>query len=74
MAMPVVICYGKRMAQEKSISNLAGTAGPLLSIVGILTYFSGVLSITPRIFLFAGVAMIILSWVAYAVEEFAPMV
>lgn len=52
---------------------MSGRAGILLSIVGILTYFSGVLGITPRIFLLAGLGMIILSWIAYAIEEFAPL-
>jgi hypothetical protein len=61
------------MAQKNGISSLSGRAGILLSIVGILTYFSGVLGITPRIFLFAGLGMIILSWIAYAIEEFAPL-
>ena len=41
----------------------------LLAFVGILTFFSGVFSFAPRMFVFAGVALIALSYAAFYIEE-----
>ena len=51
---------------------MAGTTGTLLAIVGILTFFSGVFSITPRMYVFVGTALIILAFIAYSIQEFGP--
>jgi hypothetical protein len=72
VAMSAIICYGNFMAQANSIPKLAGSAGALLAIVGILTFFSAVFSFTPRMFVFTGVALFALSLVAFFVEEFGP--
>ncbi len=60
------------MAQANGISKLAGKVAPLIAIIGILTFFSGVFSLAPRMFVFAGVALIALALVAFFVEEFGP--
>jgi hypothetical protein len=57
------------MDQLNSMSKLAGRAGSLFAIVGLLMFFSGVFSFAPRTFLFAGVALYALALVAYFVEE-----
>jgi hypothetical protein len=72
MAMPAIIWYGTFMTQANSFPKLAGSAGSLLAIVGLLTYLSGVFSIGPRMFLFVGVALIALAFVAFFIEEFGP--
>jgi hypothetical protein len=60
------------MEQSSSISKLAGSVGGLLAIVGLLTVIAAALSFVPRTFLFVGIGMIVLSFVAFAVEEFGP--
>jgi len=60
------------MAQANSISKLSGRAGALLAFVGVLVFFSGVFSFTPRSFVFAGIAIIVLSFAAFSIQEFGP--
>jgi hypothetical protein len=58
------------MDQANGVSKLAGRAGQLIAIVGLLTFFAGVFSIAPRMFVFAGVALLALAIIAFFVEEF----
>jgi hypothetical protein len=60
------------MDQAKGISKLAGSAGSLLAIVGVLTVLSAAVSFTPKMFIFVGIALIVFSFVAFSVEEFGP--
>ena len=59
------------MGQANGISKIAGLAAPLMTAVGLLLFFFGICGPT-RTFLFVGVALIALSFVAYFVEEFGP--
>ncbi len=67
--MPAIFCYGNFMTQANNISKLAGNAGTLLAVVGVLTFFAGVFSFAPRMYVFVGVALIVLSYVTFFVEE-----
>ena len=60
------------MDQARGVSKTAGKAGSWLLIVGVLTYLSAVFSVVPRMFLLVGVTLIILSFVAFFLEDFAP--
>ncbi|CAN5359720.1 hypothetical protein BH10ACI2_BH10ACI2_22510 [soil metagenome] len=57
------------MEQVNSMAKLAGRTGSLMAIIGLLAFFSGVFSFAPRMFVFVGVAIIVLSLAAYFVEE-----
>jgi hypothetical protein len=72
MAMFDIICYGDLMEETKGVSKMAGKAGSLLLLVGFLTYISAVFSVIPRMFLLVGVILIVLSFAAFFVEDFAP--
>ena len=41
----------------------------LLAVVGILTFFAGVFGFAPRTFVFVGIALIVISYVSFFVEE-----
>jgi len=69
LSTSTVICYATFMDQANSRAKLAGNAGTLLAIVGVLIFFSGVFSFTPRTFVFTGIAIIVLSYAAFFVEE-----
>ena len=56
------------MAHANGISRMAGRAGSLMAVVGVLTFFFGLFGPT-RTFLFVGVALIVLSFVSFFVEE-----
>jgi hypothetical protein len=60
------------MAQANGISRIAGRAGSLLAVVGLLTLLSGVFGITPRNFVLVGVALFVLALAAFCMEEFGP--
>ena len=70
MAVLVIIWYGTFMEQVSSISKMAGRAGSLMAIVGLLVFFAGVFSFAPRIAVIAGIAMFVLAIVAFIVEEY----
>jgi xanthine/uracil permease len=57
------------MAQSNSMSKMAGKAGALIAIVGLLAFFAAVFSLVPRTFLLVGVALIVLSLAAFYAEE-----
>jgi len=59
------------MDNSTGISKMAGRAGSLFALVGILTFFAGVFG-APRTFLFVGLALIVLALASYAFEEFGP--
>lgn len=60
--------YLLSMAEAQNTSKLAGRAGSLFALVGILAFFSGLFG-APRPLVFVGVALILLSLVAYFLEE-----
>ena len=57
------------MEQAVTYSRIAGKLGGWVAIIGMLVYFSGVFGITPRMFIFVGIALILLSIIAFAFEE-----
>ncbi|MEO8648526.1 MAG: hypothetical protein ABI539_05110 [Acidobacteriota bacterium] len=57
------------MEQAAEFSKTAGKAGGLAAIIGMLVFFSGVFGITPRTAIFVGIALILISLIAFAVEE-----
>lgn len=56
------------MAQTTGMSKLAGRAGSLMAIVGVLMFFIGIFGPT-RTPMLVGLVLIALSLVAYFVEE-----
>lgn len=64
-------CYLKVMSNPSGISKLAGRVGMLLMLLGLAAFFIGIFG-GPRTFAFAGVGMMVLSIVGFAVEEFGP--
>ncbi len=72
VAMTSIFCYREFMAQANSISKLAGSAGTLFVIVGLLTFFSAILGFAPKIYVVVGAAIIALAFVAFFVQEFGP--
>ena len=70
--MSAIICYRTFMTQTNSFPKLAGKAGTLMALVGILIFMSAVFGFTPRTFLFVGVGIIVLSFVSFFLEEFGP--
>ena len=68
-ALAAVICYRNCMDQASSMTKLAGRAGLLIAVVGLISFFLGVFSFAPRSFLIAGIAIIGVSLVAFFVEE-----
>ena len=50
---------------------MAGRLGSLFALLGILLFFLGLFTL-PRMFVFAGIALILASFAAYFIEEFGP--
>lgn len=71
MAVLVVIWYGIFMDQVSSVSKLAGRAGSLIAIVGLLTFFAGVFSFAPRLAVLMGIALFVFAIVAFVIEEYS---
>lgn len=59
------------MANKGGLSRMAGRLGGWLLLVGFLSFLFGTFE-GPRIILFVGIALILLSYVAFGVEEFGP--
>ncbi|MFN0278946.1 MAG: hypothetical protein ACKVRN_10120 [Pyrinomonadaceae bacterium] len=57
------------MTQASNMSKMARKAGALLAILGLLAFFAGVFSFLPKMIMFVGIALIVLSLVAYYIEE-----
>ena len=57
------------MTKKSGISKIAGRAAALMTVVGLAAYFFGMFGPVRNI-MFVGVAFIVLSFVAYFVEEF----
>jgi len=60
------------MTQANSFPRLAGKAGALMAVVGLLIYLSAVFGIAPRMFLIVGIGLIVLAFVSFFLEEFGP--
>jgi len=61
-----------RVAFMSQTRSFVGNAGSLIAIIGFLTFLSAVFSFTPRVFLIVGIGLIVLSFVAFFLEEFGP--
>lgn len=60
------------MAQLTGFARTADRAGSLLAAVGMILFFPAILSVLPRMLLFPGIALILLSFVAFFLSEFGP--
>jgi hypothetical protein len=56
------------MTQSNGVAKMVGRAGSLMAVAGVLSFFFGIFGPT-RTFMFAGLALIALSLVAFFVEE-----
>ena len=70
-AIFVIFCYFNFMAQATNMSKLAGTAGSILALVGMLIFFIGVFGYGPKSFVIAGVATIAVALAAFFYQEFS---
>ena len=59
------------MSEASGISKLAGGAANLIAVAGLAAFFLGLFGPVRNI-MFVGIALIILAFVAYFVEEFGP--
>ncbi|CAN5583784.1 hypothetical protein BH10ACI3_BH10ACI3_09980 [soil metagenome] len=64
-----VFWYFGFMTQTNGNSKLAGNAGTLMLVVGLLTFFSAVFGFTPRMLLVVGIGLYALSLAAFYIEE-----
>lgn len=62
------ICYFGKMENSSRSSSLAGRAGMLLVVVGVVLFMAGIFG-APRVLAFTGVAMMAVSLVAFFIEE-----
>ncbi|HEV7698741.1 MAG TPA: hypothetical protein VGO43_00785 [Pyrinomonadaceae bacterium] len=60
------------MAAATGISRMAGRAGSLMAVIGLLTLLSAVFGLTPRTFVLVGVALFVLALAMFVMEEFGP--
>jgi hypothetical protein len=57
------------MARSNGTSKMARNAGTLAALLGLLAFFASVFSLVSRPFLIIGIALIVISLVAYFIEE-----
>lgn len=53
------------------MSKMAGNLAALTALVGLAAFFASVFSFVPRMFLVIGIALIVVSLIAFFVEEAA---
>lgn len=64
----VKICYFLQMENSSGMSSLAGRAGMLLVVVGVVLFMAGIFG-APRVLAFTGVGLMAVSLVAFFIEE-----
>jgi hypothetical protein len=60
------------MAETSAISKTAGRFGLLLVLIGVATFMISLTGYVPRVLLFISLAMMAVSLVLFAYEEFGP--
>ncbi len=59
------------MGETSGISRIAGRAASLIAVVGVAAFFLGLFGPVRNI-MFVGIALIVLAFAAFFVEEFGP--
>jgi hypothetical protein len=59
------------MSQSTGIAKTAGTIGSFLLAIGVLAFFAGIFGPVRNV-LFVGIALILIAFAAFTVEELKP--
>ena len=59
------------MSEASGISKLAGGAGGVMAVIGVAAFFFGIFGPVRNV-VFVGLALIVLSFAAFFLEEYGP--